>query len=52
MLFTDVVLLTAFAVSAATETVPVPAQLLGAAVTAAALIGNNLVMRRRVSAPA
>lgn len=52
VLFMDVVPVTAFAVSALTGTVPVPMQLVGAAITAAALVGNNLYMRHRMAAPA
>lgn len=52
VLFMDVVPVTAFAVSALTGTVPLPAQILGAAITAAALVGNNLYMRHRMAAPA
>lgn len=52
VLFMDVVPVTAFAVSALTGTVPVPMQIVGAAITAAALVGNNLYMRHRMAAPA
>lgn len=52
VLFMDVVPVTAFAVSALTGTVPVPMQLVGAVITAAALVGNNLYMRHRMAAPA
>lgn len=52
VLFMDVVPVTAFAVSALNGTVPVPMQIVGAAVTAAALVCNNLYMRRRMTTPA
>lgn len=52
MLFMDVVPITAFIVSAATGTIPLPMQILGAAITASALICNNLYMRHRMAVPA
>ncbi|MBR0895764.1 DMT family transporter [Bradyrhizobium tropiciagri] len=47
VLFMDVVPITAFIVSAITGVVPTRAQALGACVTGAALILNNLYLRRR-----
>ena len=47
VLFMDVVPITAFTVSALTGVVPVPAQILGASITAIALIMNNLYQRRK-----
>lgn len=47
VLFMDVVPITAFVVSALTGVVPIPAQIAGATLTAAALIMNNLYLRRR-----
>lgn len=52
VLFMDIVPLTAFAISAAEGITPTGAQLAGAALTAAALVLNNLAMRRRLGAPA
>ncbi|HLO77987.1 MAG TPA: DMT family transporter [Magnetospirillum sp.] len=52
VLFMDVVPLTAFAVSAASGVVPQPAQLVGATITAAALILNNLCQRNALRAAA
>ena len=52
MLFMDVVPIAAFIVSAATGTIPLPTQILGAAITASALICNNLYMRHRLAVPA
>jgi drug/metabolite transporter (DMT)-like permease len=50
VLFMDVVPLTAFVVSALTGTVPARPQILGALISASALILNNLYQRRRLSA--
>jgi drug/metabolite transporter (DMT)-like permease len=47
VLFMDVVPITAFAVSALTGVVPMSAQIAGAALTAIALIMNNVYLRRR-----
>jgi drug/metabolite transporter (DMT)-like permease len=47
VLFMDVVPITAFAVSAATGVVPNGAQLVGVALTASALVLNNLYLRQR-----
>jgi drug/metabolite transporter (DMT)-like permease len=47
VLFMDVVPITAFVVSALTGVVPVPAQIAGAALTAVALVMNNVYLRRR-----
>ncbi|WP_414447857.1 DMT family transporter [Burkholderia sp. 22PA0099] len=47
VLFMDVVPVTTFAVSALTGVVPSGAQILGAAITASALVLNNLYLRRR-----
>jgi drug/metabolite transporter (DMT)-like permease len=47
VLFMDVVPVTAFAVSALTGVVPGGAQVLGAVMTASALVLNNLYLRRR-----
>jgi len=49
VLFMDVVPLTAFVVSALTGTVPVRAQIVGASISATALILNNLYQRRRLA---
>ncbi len=50
VLFMDVVPLTAFIVSAAGGTAPGGGQLVGAALTASALVLNNLLQRRRAGA--
>jgi drug/metabolite transporter (DMT)-like permease len=50
VLFMDVVPITAFIVSALTGTIPVAMQIVGALVTASALVCNNLVMRHRMAA--
>ena len=47
VLFVDIVPITTFTVSALTGVVPVPAQLIGAGLSGAALILNNLYLRRR-----
>jgi drug/metabolite transporter (DMT)-like permease len=52
VLFMDVVPVTAFAISAAQGTVPTQLQLLGASLTASALIMNNVYMRHRLAAAA
>lgn len=50
MLFIDIVPLTTFAVSALTGVIPAPWQIVGAGLTAMALIFNNLYLRRRATA--
>jgi len=54
VLFMDVVPITAFAVSAATGVLPASAQIVGAAITASALVLNNVYLRHRLvpAAPA
>lgn len=52
VLFMDVVPVTAFTVSALTGVVPAAMQIVGACLTAGALIGNNLYLRRNTPAPA
>jgi drug/metabolite transporter (DMT)-like permease len=52
VLFMDVVPVTAFAISAAQGVVPTQIQLMGAFLTASALILNNACMRRRLAASA
>lgn len=52
VLFMDVVPVTAFAISAAQGTVPTQIQVLGAFLTASALVLNNVYMRRRLAAAA
>ncbi len=52
LLFMDVVPVTAFAISASQGTVTTHLQLLGASLTAAALIMNNVYMRHRLAAAA
>lgn len=47
MLFIDIVPITTFAVSALTGVIPAPLQIVGAGLTALALIFNNLYLRRR-----
>lgn len=49
VLFMDVVPLTAFVVSALTGTIPAHAQIVGALISASALILNNLYQRRRLA---
>lgn len=51
VLFMDVVPVSAFAISAMTGVVPNKAQLAGAALTASALVLNNLYQRRRLGDP-
>lgn len=52
VLFMDVVPLTTFCISALTGTVPAVVQILGAAISAAALVLNNLYLRHRLVPPA
>jgi drug/metabolite transporter (DMT)-like permease len=52
VLFINLVPVTTFGLEAVLGNVPHPAQLLGVAVTMAALVGNNLVARRGTPAPA
>ncbi len=47
VLFMDIVPITAFTVSAVTGVIPAPTQLVGAGLTATALVLNNLHLRRR-----
>lgn len=49
VLFMDVVPLTAFAISAAEGVVPTPMQVAGAGLSCAALVANNLYLRRRTT---
>ncbi|MGL5861965.1 MAG: DMT family transporter [Phycicoccus sp.] len=49
VLFMDVVPVTAFVVSTVTGVVPAPMQVVGAAVTAAALVLNNMYLRHRMT---
>jgi drug/metabolite transporter (DMT)-like permease len=48
VLFMDVVPLTAFTISAITGTVPIKVQVIGACITATALVLNNLYQRQRL----
>lgn len=52
VLFMDVVPITAFTITALTGTVPVAAQLVGAGLTATALLCNNVYLRHRLATPA
>lgn len=51
VLFMDVVPITAFAISAITGLIPSPMQIVGAVITAVALVCNNVYLRHRMTPP-
>jgi hypothetical protein len=52
VLFMDIVPITAYLISALTGVIPAPMQIVGASVSATALVLNNLYLRHRMVAPA